>query len=107
MIKSGKLLAYLGATILVASSAPLAEAHKGGGRMAWHHGGHHHMHGARHHHDRHRMNANRHEHIDHHRMRSGHDHPGHGHAGRSDEILPRAASERRRADEIMPQRRLR
>ena len=101
MIKSGKFLTYLGATILVAGSATLAEAHRGGGRIAWHHGGHYPMQGDRHHHRR-RMNGNRYEHIDHHHMRSRHDHLDRGRVGRSDEILPRDASKRRRADEIMP-----
>ena len=107
MIKSGNFLACLGATIVVAGAAPLAEAGRGGGRIAGHHGGHYHMQGDPHHYDRHRMNGNLYNHIDHHRMRSHHNHPDRGHVGRSDEILPRDASRRNRADEIMPQRRIR
>lgn len=107
MIKYGRFLTCLWATIVVAGIAPAAEARRGGGGITWRHGGHHHMQGDRYHYDRRRMNGKRYEHIDHHRMRSRHNDSDRGHVGHSDEILPRDASKRRRADEIMPQRRLR
>jgi hypothetical protein len=108
MIKCGKFQVCLGATILVVGSAPLAEAHRGGGRITWQHGGYHHMRGDHYHNDRNRMHHNRrHEHIDHHRMRTHQDHSRRGNVGRTDEILPHDASKRSRTDEIMPQRRVR
>jgi len=106
MVKASQLLAILGATILAVGAASVAEAHGGGGRMAWRHGGHHHMQGDRHNHDRHHMNG-RHENFEHRRVHGHPDHRGRGNIDPRHEILPRNAGEPRRADEIMPRRNLR